>query len=420
MNQTNDRSESRASKKANIAVFLVKWSALGAGVGVLAGCASALFLWLLDEATSFRYQHPWLLLLLPLAGLVITYAYSRFGQGLDSGNNLILERIHNPEETVPFRLAPLVMLSTVATHLFGGSAGREGTAVQMGGTLASLAAGSLKLSKEDHSILLMTGVSAGFGSVFGTPLAGAIFGLEVLSIGRIRYNGLLPCLVGSVVGDLVCRGLGIKHPIYVVQSALAITPAFSFWVIVAGALFAGASILFTEAIHFVQLVGKKMSRNALVCAGVGGLVVVALTLAFGLQEYSGLSLGLLSRTFTSSEIPFYAFLIKILLTSVTLGTGFKGGEVTPLFVIGATLGHALATMTGQPPAVFAALGFVAVFAGAANTPLASTIMGIELFGSQLAIPLALACVISFVLSGRRGIYGSQQAEHPDTVQPGPK
>lgn len=399
-------------EQAALATFLGKWGVLGVWVGVLSGAASALFLWSLDLATRYRGAHPWLIFLLPIAGLVIAWAYTRHGQDVAGGNNLLLERIHDPKNAIPFRMAPLVMVTTVVTHLFGGSAGREGTAVQMGGTLAGLAVGPLRLSKEDHSILLMTGVAAGFGSVFGTPLAGAVFGLEVLSIGRIRYNALVPCLVGSFVGDLVCRGFGIQHHVYPVPHLGTVSPAFFAWVLVAGVLFAGASALFTELTHFIQQLGRKAKHAPYLRAFVGGLVVIALTFLVGSQEYNGLSLPLLERTFTAEAIPLYAFLLKILFTSITLGSGYKGGEVTPLFVIGATLGHAFAAFTGQPPAIFAALGFVAVFAGAANTPLACTIMGIELFGSHLAMPLAFACVIAYVLSGHRGIYVAQRIHQP--------
>jgi H+/Cl- antiporter ClcA len=347
--------------------------------------------------------------------MAIGFTYWHHGKAVVGGNNLLLDRIHDPNGTViPFLLAPLILVTTVLTHLFGGSAGREGTAVQMGGTLADMAVGPLKLSKEDRRILIMAGISAGFGSVFGTPLAGAIFGLEVLSIGRIRYDGLVPCLVASLVGDVVCRGWGIHHTSYLAASAFSLTPWNCLWIVVASGLFAAASNGFVGLTHWVSSLGKSLPGAPYFRPFIGGLLVIAMTLAVGTQDYNGLGIPLIQRSFAGG-VPLYAFLLKLVFTAVTLGAGFKGGEVTPLFCIGATLGSAFALVTHQDPALFAALGFVGVFSGAANTPLACSIMGIELFGSQLAVPLAISCVLTYMLSGHRGIYVSQQIHQPKGV-----
>ncbi len=387
---------------------LAKWSLLGASVGIVSGAASALFLHLLAWATASRENHPELLWFLPLAGVGIAWIYSGVGKSVEGGTNLLLERIHQPSAPIPFRMAPLILLTTVLTHLFGGSAGREGTAVQMGGTLANLAQGPLRLSARDHRLMMMAGVSGGFGAVFGTPLAGTVFGLEVLTVGQLSYEALIPCFVAAYVGDVVTRALGIHHPVYLVGSLPVLTPRLWILIVGAGALFGLAGLLFSELTHAISHLSKLWLKQPWLRAFVGGCLLIALTYAVGTRQYLGLSLPLIARSFTLEGVFAGAFALKIVFTALTLGTGFKGGEVTPLFCIGATLGAAFAHLTGQPPAFFAALGFVAVFAGAANTPLACTIMGIELFGGPLAVPLGAVCILSYLLSGHRGIYLSQQ------------
>lgn len=398
-----------SKEQAALAWMFLKWTALGAWVGILSGTASYIFLKSLEFANAYRAVHPQILFGLPFAGIMIAVIYNGYGKSVEGGNNLLLERVHEPGNVVPFRMAPLILITTVLTHLFGGSAGREGTAVQMGGTLANLACGPLKLSPADRRILIMAGIAGGFGSVFGTPLAGAIFGLEVLSIGRIKYDALVPCLVASFVGDLACRGLGIEHQSY--QPLVGTIPPMSAGLfatlVLAGVLFAVASALFSELTHGINFTLKKWVNAFWLRPVLGGLAIIGATWVIGSQDFNGLSLGLIHDSFTTKFF-LSAFLVKIGFTAITLGSGFKGGEVTPLFCIGTLLGNALAQVTHQPIGFFAALGFVSVFAGAANTPLACVIMGIEIFGSTLAMPLAITCVIAYVFSGHRGIYASQR------------
>jgi len=398
-----------------LALSLAKWFCLASVVGVLAGTGSAAFLVGLYWATEAREQTPWLLYLLPLGGLLIGWCYFRFGREVEAGNNLLIDRIHSGEGNVSWVMTPGIVLATIGTHLFGGSAGREGTAVQMGGGLADLVGRLFRLSPLDRRLILMSGMSGGFGAVFGTPLAGAVFGMEVLAIGRIRYDAIFPCLVAAVVGDRVCRGLGVDHHIYDVELLAVVTPTMLLWAAMAGLAFGAASLVFAELTHAISRFVAGRVRHPWMRPFYGGIAVIALTYAVGTRDYLGLSLPLIDDSFTAGGVAFWAFALKIVFTAVTLGTGFKGGEVTPLFCIGATLGYSFASLTGQPTAVFAALGFVAVFAGAANTPLTCVLMGIELFGADLAVPIAVACVVSYIASGHHGIYLSQRIDTPKGV-----
>lgn len=391
---------------------LLKWIALGGGVGALAGTASAIFLITLSWATQTRIDAPNLLYLLPAAGFVVGWVYHTFAGSAARGNNLVIEEVNANQSTIPLRMAPLVLFGTIATHLFGGSAGREGTAIQMGASLADGLRRVLGLSAEDRRLMIMAGVSGGFGSVFGTPIAGFIFGMEVQSVGRVRYEGIIPCLTAALVGDWVTRLLGAAHSHYPHLAQLELDPLLLIKVVLAGIAFGITSLLFIELTHGVRYLARVLVRWAPLRPVLGGVVLVLLTLILGTHDYLGLSLPLIENSLDGVGVIGFAFLLKLIFTAVTLGTGFLGGEVTPLFVIGATLGYSLGRLLGVEPAVMASLGFVAVFAGASNTPLACAIMGIELFGGGSPIYLAVACFVAYLASGHRGIYVTQRIGAP--------
>ncbi|MCY9692262.1 voltage-gated chloride channel family protein [Paenibacillus alginolyticus] len=392
---------------ALLGTFL-KWIMLGSAIGILTGTASALFLTGLDYVTNLRMQHPWLLLLLPLGGAVVSYLYLKFGKNSSKGNNLILEQINDGKETIPLRMAPLVLFGTLITHLFGGSAGREGTAVQMGGSLSEWFGKLIRVNPVDRKILLICGISGGFGSIFGTPLAGTVFGLEVLAIGIIRHEALIPAFVASLVGNVVTTSFwGVSRIHYQVGEIPALTFIVVIKVVFASILFGLTSIVFSELTHLLKKWYSQIFKNPMIKSAVGGIIIIGLVYLLGTRDYLGLGVPLIQDSFKEDVSPF-AFLWKLIFTSLTLGAGFQGGEVTPLFAIGATLGNALAGFLHLYAPFLAALGFIAVFCGATNTPIACFLMGIELFGSNGAIYMFIACIVSYLFAGHTGIYPSQQ------------
>lgn len=405
-------------------VGLARWVALGAASGLLAGLASWVFLTALNQATTARLDHGWLIWLLPAAGLTVGGAYHYLGGRSSEGNALLLDQIHEPTAWIPRRMAPLVGVGTVVSHLFGASVGREGTALQMSGSLTDWLARRLGLRQADRRILLTAALGGGFGAVFGVPLAGAVFGLEVQ---RVSWHGhrsgtrpvlfagfrdgtwihrVTATLTASWVGDRVVRGLGYRQPVFT-RLHIGVDPAVLGRAAVAGVAFGLTSIVFVEATDLVRSLSRRAISWAPARPAIGAVLVLGAVALVG-RDYLGLSLPLaeaaLSGSHTDLQVPF----LKLAFTALCLGAGFVGGEVTPLFIIGATLGSAIAPTLGLSPVVGAAIGFVAVFAGAANTPIACMVMGYELFGTGAVPPVVVACVVAYLCSGRRGIYPTQR------------
>ncbi|MBN9300096.1 MAG: voltage-gated chloride channel family protein [Filimonas sp.] len=414
-----------SSEHFSIFKHTIRWSLLTIPVAACIGSVVAFFLWLLDIVTHIRWQHSYLLYLLPIAGIAIYFLYKLFGKNSERGNNLIIEEIHEPGGGVPARMAPLVLISTIITHLFGGSAGREGTAVQMGGSIASAFAKWLKLSKEDVQILLTAGIAAGFGAVFGTPVTGSIFAMEVLAIGIIQYNAILPCLIAGVTGHVACSVWGIHHTEYHIAVSSGISHTLisyaNLWLlaktIIAGIAFGLASFLFIATVHRLKSTWQAVIKIEWLIPVAGAALIILL--CFLLQTNDYLGLGVTSNnangvsivsSFAPGGATSWSWFWKLLFTAITLSSGFKGGEVTPLFFIGAALGNTLATIFHVPIDLFAGLGFIAVFAGATNTPLACTIMGVELFGGEHILLYAVACFTAYLFSGHASIYNAQKIE----------
>ncbi len=391
-----------------------RWLIIASIVGLLAGTASAGFLASLEWVTDFRESHRWIIALLPLGGLLVGWTYHQFGKSVEGGNNLILDEIHaeveSPGKTIPLRMVPLVLFGTVATHFFGGSAGREGTAIQMGASLADQLNRPLRITADDRKTLLMAGLSAGFASVFGTPLAGAVFGLEILAIGRMKYEAIFPCFIAALVANQVTLEWGIHHTAYFISYAPSLNAVGILAAIAAGICFGSVGMIFSEGTHRVSALFKQHIKFSPFRPLVGGIIVALLVFALGTTKYIGLGIPTMVNSF-QLQLPPWDFAAKLIFTVITLGAGFKGGEVTPLFFIGAALGNTLGYILPLPFPLLAGMGFVAVFAGAANTPISSTLMAIELFGGKSASFTAIACVVSYLFSGHSGIYRSQKMGH---------
>lgn len=379
---------------------------VSAAMGVVAWA----FLTSLDIVTGIRERHIAAFLLLPVVGVATAWVYRTHGKLASRGNNLVIDSALTGTP-VPARMAPLTFICSVATHLAGGSAGREGTAVQIGGTLADNTARAARLGARDHQDLMLAGISAAFGAVFGAPLAGTFFGMEMCYVGKLNYSSGIYCLIASFTADGVARAIGCTHASYAIGAVPALDARTVAATVALAIVFGLIARLFSLAIRTVRRVLANRITSYLLAALMGSLALLAVYFLFGLQRYAGLSTWLVEAGFSGDTTLADPF-IKIALTALTLGTGFQGGEVTPLFGIGASLGGALAALAGLPCGFAAALGMLGVFGAALNVPITTIMLGVDLFGGAAMPYYVIASFVSYLVAGHRGVYPAQRIITP--------
>ena len=397
--------EKYESAKTYLSTFL-KWIFLGGITGSAGGLIGTLFHVSVEKVTEYRLENNWVLYFLPIGGIIIAFLYKSFKMSDSTGTNQIIDSIRSDQQ-VPVRLAPLIFISTVITHLFGGSAGREGAALQIGGSIGSFVGNIFKLDEKDKHIIVLCGMSGVFSALFGTPLTATFFAMEVISIGVIYYSSMVACLVSSTVA----YGISLYYGVEPVHYHLNYIPEISIKTVIAtvilAASLAGLSIIFCITIHKTEHLLKHKIKNAYIRGFTGGLTILILSLLVGTNDYNGAGMNIIANAINGIVKP-EAFLLKIIFTTITLGAGFKGGEIVPTFFIGATFGCLIGGIIGLDPGFSAAIGLIALFCAVVNAPVASIILSVELFGIGGFLLFGIACSVAYILSGYYGLYSSQK------------
>lgn len=405
------RGDTKAGMKANIRYF-IKWSALALAIGSVAGAAGTIFSMGVSWATGFRLSHPSMLFFLPVSGLLIVWMYHSFHEEGNRGTNMVIDAISSNERVTP-ATGPLIFFSTILTHLGGGSSGREGAALQLGGSIGNSFGEWFKLDERDKKIAIMCGMSAVFSALFGTPVAAAIFSLEVVSIGVLYYAALVPCVFSSFLAVGIARAAGLEGEHFPVEMIPALDLKAVGLLVLLGILCAAVSILFCVLLHTAEHAYRKYFPDARVRILAGSFLFIALTLLSGTRDYCGSSMGLIESSIEGS-VRYEAFLMKMLFTAVALGAGFKGGEIVPTLCVGAALGCAFGEITGFAPSLCAACGMAALFAGVTNCPITSLVIALELFGYEGMEYFSIIIAVAFALSGYYGLYASQKFVYSKT------
>lgn len=385
----------------------IKWLICSAIIGITCGAVGTAFHYSVEYVTQFRSGHSWIIFLLPAAGLLIVFLYRAGGIKHDKGTNLVIGSIRNPEYNVPFRMAPLIFITTVITHLFGGSAGREGAALQIGGSLGASIGKLIKMDDNDKHIMTLCGMSAVFAALFGTPVTAALFSVEVISIGILYYSALVPCILSATISYAITEKFHITPTYFILNQVPEMSLATGIRVIILSVAAAVLSILFCMSMQVIGKTFKKYLKNQYLRILVGGVLLVLLTLIVRCNDYNGAGMNIIEQAIHGTAKP-EAFILKLLFTCITIGCGFRGGEIVPSFFIGATFGCTLGGWIGLDPGFGAAMGLVCLFCGVVNCPLASLVLSIELFGASGILLFAIGCSVSYMLSGYYSLYSEQK------------
>ena len=397
--------ENETKSTTRFFIIFFKWLIVATVIGAVGGLVGTLFYKSVLQANSLQQTYPWLIYLLPVGGVAIAGLYAITKDEKLNTDTIISSILKG--ENVPVSLTPVIFISTVITHLFGGSAGREGAALQIGGSIGCNLGKLFKLDEKEERIAILSGMAAVFAALFGTPTTAVVFALEVCSVGIIHYSGLIPCGIAALTAFAIIRFFGIA-PTHFEVAMLSLSIPMVVKVAVLAALCAILSEIFCHTMHFASKDAKNLISNPYLRAIAGGLVIIALTLLAGCRDYNGGGVEIIKAAIEDGKAKPFAFLLKMIFTAVTLGCGYKGGEIVPTFFIGATFGCVVGPLIGIPAGVAAAIGLTAMFCGAVNCPLASLVMSVELFGSENLIYFAAACFISYMLSGYSSLYTEQK------------
>lgn len=383
----------------------LKWTLVAIITGLTVGAFSTLFAFMMNVVTDFRSNNSYILYFLPIAGIITVFLYNAFKFKDDKGTNLVLSTIHAQSE-IPFKMAPLIFITTILTHLFGGSAGREGAALQLGGSIGNQLGRWFKFDDADKRVVVLCGMSAAFSAVFGTPMAAAVFSMEVVSIGIMYYAALVPCVLSSLIASYFATNFGVHSENFKFIEFPSLTFLNSFETICLSILCAGVSIVFCIMLHKTSDLLRKYLKNPYIRIFIAGLVIVGLTLLFNTNDYNGAGIPVITKALQGEVVP-YAFILKMIFTAITIGAGFRGGEIVPTFFIGATFGCFFGSIIGFSPSVCAAIGLIALFCGVTNCPITSILISIELFGADGIPYFMIAVAISYFMSGYYGLYHDQ-------------